>query len=620
MLGAPAERPGLLADRLAADADPDPLPALLADQIRAAFAAWCAAATARAERWNRAVTELLDQFGPARRTQLSPALLGPLDQAGGAVDALLDDPQGPEVWHAHLGGVAVLARHGADALVAGAAERGLDPRRLPEVAEQAVLRAWADDLLATDPRLRSTRSEDLDTRVADFRAADLRLVAAAGGAVTEACNERRPRNFAGAARLIRREAEKKTRHLPVRTLLGRAGRSCAAAQAVLHDEPAVGQPVPAAGPHLRRRDLRRGVPGAARRRHRLHLPGPPAHRRRRQPPAPADLVLRLRGRRRLRRVRRRLLDSFDPCCTPARPARCPTCPCAGTTAAATSRSSPSPTASSTAATRSSPTPARSPTATTSAWCSATCRGVYERGGARDNPDRGRRRGRAGAWFAEHHPELSVGVVAFSEAQATRIGWEIAAGPRDRPDLDPWFHEDRLDGFFVKNLENVQGDERDVIIFSVGYGFDEAGKLTMNFGPLNQEGGHRRLNVAITRARRRVEVVSLHPRPTSARPPATASGTSSATSTTPRRGPAVLARDDGSSRTANPRARSRRPCSPCCAAGATVSAPGRPRRLPHRPRRPPPRPARRFALGIECDGAAYHSSGRPATATGCARTC
>ncbi|MYS14713.1 hypothetical protein, partial [Streptomyces sp. SID4982] len=69
--------------------------------------------TARAERWNRAVAELLDQFGPARRTQLSPALLGPLDQAGGAVDALLNDPQGPEVWHAHLGGVAVLARHGA---------------------------------------------------------------------------------------------------------------------------------------------------------------------------------------------------------------------------------------------------------------------------------------------------------------------------------------------------------------------------------------------------------------------------------------------------------------------------------------------------------------------------
>ena len=61
--------------------------------------------------------------------------------------------------------------------------------------------------------------------------------------------------------------------------------------------------------------------------------------------------------------------------------------------------------------------------------------------------------------------------------------------------------------FVKHLESVQGDERDVIIFSVGYGRDADGKFTMNFGPLNKDGGFRRLNVAITRARELVEVVS-----------------------------------------------------------------------------------------------------------------
>ena len=61
--------------------------------------------------------------------------------------------------------------------------------------------------------------------------------------------------------------------------------------------------------------------------------------------------------------------------------------------------------------------------------------------------------------------------------------------------------------FVKNLESVQGDERDIIIFSIGYGRDEAGRFTLQFGPLNKLGGYRRLNVAITRARRRVEVVS-----------------------------------------------------------------------------------------------------------------
>ena len=63
------------------------------------------------------------------------------------------------------------------------------------------------------------------------------------------------------------------------------------------------------------------------------------------------------------------------------------------------------------------------------------------------------------------------------------------------------------GLFVKNLENVQGDERDVMIFSVGYGKDAQGTLTLNFGPLNGEDGARRLNVAITRAREQVKLVS-----------------------------------------------------------------------------------------------------------------
>lgn len=59
--------------------------------------------------------------------------------------------------------------------------------------------------------------------------------------------------------------------------------------------------------------------------------------------------------------------------------------------------------------------------------------------------------------------------------------------------------------FIKNLENIQGDERDVIIFSLGYGPDEEGHMSMNFGPVNQEGGHRRLNVAVTRARQELLV-------------------------------------------------------------------------------------------------------------------
>lgn len=134
-------------------------------------------------------------------------------------------------------------------------------------------------------------------------------------------------------------------------------------------------------------------------------------------------------------------------------------------------------------------------------------GVYARGAARDNTVEAREVVRRVLWFAEHEPSLSVGVVAMSDAQASRINYELEFARRSRPDLDDWFHIDRLNGFFVKNLESVQGDERDVIIMSIGYGRDEAGKLTMNFGPIMAAGGWRRLNVAVTRARRRVEVVS-----------------------------------------------------------------------------------------------------------------
>ena len=63
------------------------------------------------------------------------------------------------------------------------------------------------------------------------------------------------------------------------------------------------------------------------------------------------------------------------------------------------------------------------------------------------------------------------------------------------------------GFFVKNIENVQGDERDIIIFSTGYGYDKNGKLNAQFGSLNQAGGENRLNVAISRARKKIIVIT-----------------------------------------------------------------------------------------------------------------
>ena len=80
--------------------------------------------------------------------------------------------------------------------------------------------------------------------------------------------------------------------------------------------------------------------------------------------------------------------------------------------------------------------------------------------------------------------------------------------KNRPDLEPFFRKDRPEPFFVKNLENVQGDERDRIILSVAYGLnEETGQGSMGFGPLNRAGGERRLNVAVTRSREAITLVS-----------------------------------------------------------------------------------------------------------------
>ncbi|MEM9415781.1 MAG: DUF3320 domain-containing protein [Planctomycetota bacterium] len=102
---------------------------------------------------------------------------------------------------------------------------------------------------------------------------------------------------------------------------------------------------------------------------------------------------------------------------------------------------------------------------------------------------------------------SIGVVTFSMAQQVLIEDLLDAARREHPEIDPFFGGTVEEPVFVKNLENVQGDERAEIFFSVCYGPDASGKVSMNFGPLNREGGERRLNVAITRARRRVVVFS-----------------------------------------------------------------------------------------------------------------
>ncbi len=133
-------------------------------------------------------------------------------------------------------------------------------------------------------------------------------------------------------------------------------------------------------------------------------------------------------------------------------------------------------------------------------------GFYDKGKTRTN------RFEAAAivrFIQSHYTDIlqcrkSIGVVTFSQTQQSLVedmlqelfmsdpGLEASAMKSDEP-------------LFVKNLENVQGDERDIILFSVGYAPDEVGRMSMNFGPLNQNGGWRRLNVAVTRARYEMHV-------------------------------------------------------------------------------------------------------------------
>lgn len=126
-------------------------------------------------------------------------------------------------------------------------------------------------------------------------------------------------------------------------------------------------------------------------------------------------------------------------------------------------------------------------------------GYYDKGKTRTNL----REAEEVIKYIKHHLQTqsnrSLGVVTFSQTQQNLIEDLLQALFSKNPDLE----DKALQGeepIFIKNLENVQGDERDFILFSIGYGPDEDGKISMNFGPLNRDGGWRRLNVAVTRAR------------------------------------------------------------------------------------------------------------------------
>ncbi|WP_409265120.1 DUF3320 domain-containing protein [Pseudomonas sp. KCJK8521] len=138
-------------------------------------------------------------------------------------------------------------------------------------------------------------------------------------------------------------------------------------------------------------------------------------------------------------------------------------------------------------------------------------GIYDRGGSRTNRIEAQAlvthlvaRLKSPAFRESGH---TVGVVTFNGEQQKLIEDLLDEACRKDPSLDSYFSESLLEPVFVKNLESVQGDERDIIYFSITFGKDAAGHTSMSFGPMNEKGGERRLNVAITRARQELVVFS-----------------------------------------------------------------------------------------------------------------
>lgn len=133
--------------------------------------------------------------------------------------------------------------------------------------------------------------------------------------------------------------------------------------------------------------------------------------------------------------------------------------------------------------------------------------AYDRGKTRTNPIEAKAVAQAVMKHAKDHPDLSLGVAAFSVAQRDAIELQLELLRRFDHSCELFFSNDTDEPFFIKNLENVQGDERDVIMISIGYGKTAEGYFAMSFGPLNRDGGERRLNVLISRAKLAMDVFS-----------------------------------------------------------------------------------------------------------------
>lgn len=455
--------------------------------------------------WESARDAIVGAFADHRREDLEDEL-DLTATAMSLIDELDGDSAGQQEWLGYERAMRELADAGLPEVVRFCIDHRLDGAQVPAVVERAVLSSYVDAAIADDASLAPIRSGDRDALVREFRELDEMLIPAATSEVITAANALRPQRYdAGEPALIRREGLKKTRHLPVRELISRTRTTTAAVKPCFMMSPlAVSQYLPSdmAFDVVIFDEASQVTPGDAinciYRGKALITAGDD----RQLPPtsffdraadedeeADTDVsdfqsILELSkasgGFRNLGlkwhyRSRHEDLIAFsNHRFYEGKLVTFPGAHAEGPDVGVELLHVP---------------------------------GVYRRGTSRDNAVEAQHVAARVVHHLETRPEASLGVVTFSVAQADAIQNALDQILEGRPDLASQLDGDRLNGFFVKSLESVQGDERDVMIFSIGYGPDENGKVTANFGALNRPKGWRRLNVAITRARQRIEVVS-----------------------------------------------------------------------------------------------------------------
>lgn len=387
-------------------------------------------------------------------------------------------------------------------------EHKISHTKVPDVIKRSILEVWIDFILSSDKRMNFVSAVDRDSFVKEFCELDKELVKRAVSRVINKCNELRPRTLAGASGIIIRESEKQRRHMPIRTLIEKTSPVVQAIKPcfmmsplsvsqflpptikfdfVIFDEASQVKPADAINCIYRGNHLI--VAGDQK-----QLPPTTFFERSSEtdddtydeeiPDQFQSVLDKCKASSAFRsipllwhyRSQHEDLIAFSNYLFYEH--KLITFPCAQTEAT-----------------------------DLGIEFIHVPNGVYRRGTSRDNFEEAKKVAERVHFHCKQHPERSIGVVAFSETQAMLIESLIQKEAATSPNIRIKMTDDRLTGIFIKNLETVQGDERDTVIFSIGFGNDELGKFEKKFGPLNKPEGWRRLNVAITRARRRIEVIA-----------------------------------------------------------------------------------------------------------------